>query len=343
MSEELEKSSEENPESTAEAVVAEAIEAAEPAIPFAVEINSLTKVYKGRKQPALQDFSLKVPDGQVLGLIGANGAGKTTALKILATLLEPTSGSAFIKGLSVTRDQAKIRRIVGFMPDNYGLYDDMQVSEYLEFFASCYNIRGKKRNRLVNELLELVDLADRKKEVLSMLSRGMRQRLCLAHTLIHDPQVLLLDEPASGLDPRSRTELRELLRELSRMGKTIIISSHVLGELEDICEAMGVMQNGKLVAYGLTADVISNFGRVGRRVVSMRVLTRLDLLRAIDAAKDFPEVVEESIIPDEFGRKLEVELKGDDTTCAAFLSHVTSAGVNISQFNQNSTGITDLL
>jgi ABC-2 type transport system ATP-binding protein len=229
------------------------------------------------------------------------------------------------------------------MPDNYGLYDDMQVSEYLEFFASCYNIRGKKRNRLVNELLELVDLADRKKEVLSMLSRGMRQRLCLAHTLIHDPQVLLLDEPASGLDPRSRTELRELLRELSRMGKTIIISSHVLGELEDICEAMGVMQNGKLVAYGLTADVISNFGRVGRRVVSMRVLTRLDLLRAIDAAKDFPEVVEESIIPDEFGRKLEVELKGDDTTCAAFLSHVTSAGVNISQFNQNSTGITDLL
>jgi ABC-2 type transport system ATP-binding protein len=343
MSEELENKPTETDNPATEKEQPGVEEAVEPQIPLAVEINNLTKRYNGRKQPALENFSLKVPDGQVLGLIGANGAGKTTALKILATLLPPTAGEAFIKGLSVTRDQLKIRRIVGFMPDNYGLYDDMQVAEYLEFFASCYGIRGKKRTRLINELLQLVDLSERRREVLSTLSRGMRQRLCLAHTLIHDPQVLLLDEPASGLDPRSRAELRELLRELSRMGKTVIISSHVLGELEDICEAMGIMQSGKLVAYGLTADVVSNFGRVGRRTVSMRVLTRLDLLRAIDAAKDFPDVIEDSIIPDEFGRKIEVEIKGDDTTCAAFLSHVTAAGVNISQFSQSANGITELL
>lgn len=310
-----------------------------PVTPMAIEAQNLTMYYSGQKQPALQDFSLSVPVGQILGLIGANGAGKTTVLKIFATLLKPSKGDVLINGLSVQYDKQKVRRQIGYMPDNFGLYEDMQVGEYLEFFAACYGIYGKKRARLINELLQLVDLADRKQERLNRLSRGMRQRLCLAHTLVHDPQVLLLDEPASGLDPRARIELRELLRELSRMGKTIIISSHVLGELEDICEAMGVMQRGKLVAYGTTADIIGNFGAVGRRSVTVRLLTRLDLLRAIEATKDFPQVVIDSLNPDEYGRRLEVELHGDDTVCAAFLSHLTAAGVNVSTFAQGNNGM----
>jgi ABC-2 type transport system ATP-binding protein len=308
--------------------------AALPDIPIALESFNLTKRYPRRSENALTDLSIKVPEGHVFGLIGANGAGKTTFLKICATLLSPTSGDVQVLGKSIRRQPDEVRKLIGYVPDEFGLYDDMQVGEYLDFFAACYGLRGKKRTRLVNELLQLVDLSDKKNEMLKGISRGMKQRLCLAHALVHDPKVLLLDEPASGIDPRARFEMRELLRELSRMGKTIILSSHVLIDLEDICQSIAIIQRGKLVTTGSTEQIANSFGGAALRTVTVRVLTKLDLMRAEEAALEFMQTVKESIIIDEEGRRLEVDIEGDEACCADFLSYLNRSGVHVAHFGQ---------
>jgi ABC-2 type transport system ATP-binding protein len=219
-----------------------------------IETRNLTKSYG--EFFALKKLNLSLQKGDVYGFIGPNGAGKTTTMRILATLLNPTSGEASVCGYSIYTHATDIRRLIGYMPDFFGVYDDMKVIEYLEFFAAAYRIRGEARQKVCNEVLDLVDLGYKRDELVTSLSRGMTQRLGLARVLLHDPQVLLLDEPASGLDPRARIEIRGLLKELRNMGKTILISSHILPELADICNKVGIIERGELLVNANVTDVM---------------------------------------------------------------------------------------
>lgn len=238
-----------------------------------VETINLTKRYG--KLTALNNLHLKIQEGECFGYIGPNGAGKTTTIKILATLLQPTWGEARICGHVIGYESRKIRPLIGYVPDFFGAYEDMVVQEYLEFFASAYNITGKQRTRVVNDVLELTDLVYKRDALVDSLSRGMKQRLSVARVLLHDPKVLLLDEPASGLDPRARIEIRELLKELHRMGKTIIISSHILHELAELCTTVGIIEQGELLYHGPLEEIIRR-ARTGTKL-HIRVTEQQDL------------------------------------------------------------------
>lgn len=227
-----------------------------------IETRDLTKMYGDLY--ALNRLTLKLERGDVYGFIGPNGAGKTTTMRILATLLNPTWGEASVCGYSIYNGAKEIRRLMGYMPDFFGVYDDMKVVEYLEFFAAAYRIKGPERKKKVDQVLELVDLGYKRDALVTSLSRGMTQRLGLARVLLHEPQVLLLDEPASGLDPRARIEMRGLLKELRNMGKTILVSSHILPELADICNKIGIIERGKLLFDG---DVESAIRQVRQHIV----------------------------------------------------------------------------
>ena len=218
-----------------------------------IETINLTKRYGDLM--ALNNLHLNIEEGECLGYIGPNGAGKTTTIKILATLLQPTWGEARICGHVVGYQSRKIRPLIGYVPDSFGAYSDMVVQEYLEFFASAYGITGEQRTRIVGDVLDLTDLSFKREALVDSLSRGMKQRLSIARVLLHDPKVLLLDEPASGLDPRARIEMRELLKELKNMGKTILVSSHILHELSQICTRIGIIEAGKFVAEGSLQDI----------------------------------------------------------------------------------------
>ncbi len=218
-----------------------------------IEVRSLTKVFLGFT--AIKDFSFDVSPGAVFGFIGPNGAGKTTTIRILATLLEPSGGSVKVDGIDVVDYPEKVRRIIGYMPDDFGVYEGITVLEYLDFFSAAYGLTRRQRARTVADVMALTDLTQHEKKLVASLSKGMRQRLCLAKTLVHDPKVLILDEPANGLDPRARIELRVLLKELAAMGKTIVISSHILTELSDVCTEVGIIERGELLAAGKVADV----------------------------------------------------------------------------------------
>lgn len=226
-----------------------------------VETVKLRKEFK--KSVAVDDLDLQIKRGDIFGLIGANGAGKTTVIRMLATLLRPTSGSAYIFGYDINRKPEKVRGIIGYIPDFFGVYDDLKVWEYLNFFATAYKIPKHRRSETVSDVLELMDLNADKDSYIRYLSRGMKQRLCIARALIHDPAVLLLDEPASGLDPKARFELREILKELQSMGKTILISSSILPELADLCNRMGIMRDGKLLFSGDAGSILSQKGDMG--------------------------------------------------------------------------------
>src|SRR5438093_5729992 len=227
-----------------------------------IETRDLTKMYGDLY--ALNRLSIKLERGDVYGFIGPNGAGKTTTMRILATLLNPTWGEATVCGYSIYNGAKAIRRLIGYMPDFFGVYDDMKVIEYLEFFAAAYRIKGPERRRKCDQVLELVDLGYKRDALVTSLSRGMTQRLGLARVLLHEPQVLLLDEPASGLDPRARIEMRGLLKELRNMGKTILVSSHILPQLADICNKIGIIERGKLLFDG---DVQTAIRRVRQHTV----------------------------------------------------------------------------
>ncbi|MFD2045782.1 ATP-binding cassette domain-containing protein [Ornithinibacillus salinisoli] len=218
-----------------------------------IETVNLTKKYGSFT--ALDSLTLNIEKGTVFGFVGHNGAGKSTTFSILATLLTPTSGTAFVNGIDVTTDPKKVRNLIGYMPDFFGVYDQFKTVEYLDFYGASYGIPKAEREALIPQLLELVNLSNKKEDYVDVLSRGMKQRLCLARSLIHDPEVLILDEPASGLDPRARIEMREILKELKSMGKTILISSHILPELAEMCDEIGVITNGKLVASGSVSSI----------------------------------------------------------------------------------------
>jgi ABC-2 type transport system ATP-binding protein len=249
-----------------------------------IETINLTKNYGNLT--AVDDLNLTIKDGDIFGFIGPNGAGKTTTMRILVTLLEPYGGSAFINGLDVSKHGKKVRRLVGYMPDFMGVYDDLKVFEYLEFFAAAFGIERKKRKSIVEGVLELTDLESKKSATVDSLSRGMQQRLGLARVLIHDPKVLILDEPASGLDPRARIEIRELLRELKRMGKTIMISSHILSELEEICDHVGIIEQGRLVFSGTLEEIRPRLGIESK--VRVSVADHQD--KAIELLSALPQV-----------------------------------------------------
>ncbi len=204
---------------------------------------------------AVDRLSFSIGRGEIFGFIGPNGAGKSTTIRFLATLLRPTSGEGRIAGHSVTEDPMAVRRVIGFMPDDFGVYDGMKVWEFLDFFAVAYEIPRATRRRVIAEVLELLDLTHKREDYVNGLSKGMKQRLCLAKTLVHDPPVLILDEPASGLDPRARLEMKALLVELKKMGKTILVSSHILSELADFCTSIGVIERGRLLAAGSIRDI----------------------------------------------------------------------------------------
>lgn len=219
-----------------------------------IKTVDLTKKYG--EMYAIQGINLQLDAGDLFGFIGPNGAGKTTTMRILATLLEPSWGDAFVCGNSVEADPREIRRQIGYMPDFFGVYDDMTVIEYLEFFAAAYRINGERRRKVCEEKLDLVDLAFKRDAYANTLSRGQTQRLGLARVLLHDPQVLLLDEPLSGLDPRARIEMRAVLRRLGQQGKTIMVSSHILPELSDICNKVGIIDKGVMSISGTVAEVM---------------------------------------------------------------------------------------
>jgi len=227
---------------------------------------------------AVKDLKLDLVAGDLFGFIGPNGSGKTTTMKILATLLQPTYGEAYVCDMSIYTHPKEIRRLIGYMPDFFGVYDDMKVIEYLEFFAAAYRIRGEKRKKVCDEMLELVDLGYKREALATSLSRGMTQRLGLARVLLHDPQVLLLDEPASGLDPRARIEMRELLKRLGGRGKTIMVSSHILPELADICNKVGIIERGELLVNADVAEVMRKVR--DHLVINVEVTERIE-----DAAK----------------------------------------------------------
>jgi ABC-2 type transport system ATP-binding protein len=251
-----------------------------------IETVRLTKMYG--QLYALKDLDLSLKQGDVYGFIGPNGAGKTTTMRILATLLNPTYGEAYVCEHSIYTGAKEIRRLVGYMPDFFGVYDDMKVIEYLEFFASAYRIKGEARRKICAEVLELVDLTYKRDALVTSLSRGMTQRLGLARTLLHNPQVLLLDEPASGLDPRARIEMRGLLKQLRGRGKTIIISSHILPELSDICTKIGIIEQGQLIVNGDVDDVMKQV----RTEVLLHVAVAERLREAADLLQKQEEVAE---------------------------------------------------
>ncbi|MFJ8238009.1 ABC transporter ATP-binding protein [Ureibacillus sp. NPDC094379] len=241
-----------------------------------IEIQGLTKKYGSFT--ALDNLNLSVNEGVVFGFVGANGAGKSTTFSILATLLSPTSGDALINGKSVVQEPREVRKQIGYMPDFFGVYDQLKADEYLDFYGASYGLSTSEREVLIPQLLELVNLTSKRYEYVDLLSRGMKQRLCLARSLIHDPKVLILDEPASGLDPRARVEMRDILKHLKSMGKTILISSHILPELAEMCDEIGVIDNGRLIAHGNVATIQAQLQ--GDKRIIVKVINQLERARA---------------------------------------------------------------
>jgi ABC-2 type transport system ATP-binding protein len=298
----------------------------------AVQINSLTRLYGSLA--ALSGLDLTVNKGDLFGLIGSNGAGKTTMLRILATFLAPTAGRAVILGHDVVKDADAVRHVIGYMPDFFGVYKDMEVTEYLDFFGACYRIPSAQREKTVNDVLELVGLSEKKGSLIGALSRGMQQRLGLARVLIHDPQLLLLDEPASGLDPRARIEMMEILRELQRLGKTIIISSHILSELESICNRVAIIEKGKLIYAGPVQGVRDQMS--SGRVVWVRVTSDTD--QAIALLRARPEITEVTSLD----HKIKITLASHDTDHSIVAEALVRGGAKLTELREDEIGLEEV-
>lgn len=296
-----------------------------------IETRDLVKAFG--KFTAVDGLSLDVPSGSIYGFVGPNGAGKTTTMRMLTTLTRPTSGRAWVAGHSVTEDRRAVRRAIGYMPDEFGVYDDLRVWEYLDFFAACYDIPENERKRLIVDLLELVDLTHRRDDMVDKLSRGMKQRLSLARTLAHDPQVLILDEPASGLDPRARVEIRELLVELAKMGKTIFFSSHILADVEDICTHIGIIEAGKMVMQGPIEEMKAQLMPHREIMVTVKDQETAERVRSLVGQLD--GVLNVEITEQKGGRsRVRIDFTGDDDGVAAINQKLHNEGVAILGFTE---------
>ncbi len=296
-----------------------------------IEFKGLTKSFG--KTKALQGLTLTIPAGQVYGLIGPNGAGKTTAMSILATLLPADSGLVTVSGIDVTEKPQQVRRLIGYMPDFFGVYDGLTAAEYLGFFAAAYHIPENQQSRLIDDLLELVNLTDKKDAYVDSLSRGMKQRLALARCLVHNPKVLILDEPASGLDPRARAEMKEIIRQLKHMGKTVLISSHILPELAEICDQVGILEKGKLVADGPVAEITA--GSDSMRLINIEVKDRLSEL--LNFLAQYPGVARVENI----NQRARLIFKDDRDAQAALLRKLIAEDFAVVQFAEMQGSLED--
>lgn len=294
-----------------------------------IKTVNLTKRYGSLV--ALSNLNLQIDEGDCFGFIGPNGAGKTTTIKILATLLQPTWGEARICDLVIGFQSRQIRPLIGYVPDYFGAYEDMGVQEYLEFFAAAYNINGASRKKIVDDVLELTDLGYKRDAPVDGLSRGMKQRLSIARVLVHDPKVLLLDEPAGNLDPRARIEMRELLKELRRMGKTILISSHILPELADLCNTVGIIEQGELLYCGPVAEII----RRTRAGTVLHVAVTGNLSAAQTLLGQNPNI--DSIQTN--GSRLDVTLKTGVTDYSFIPRQLIAAGFNLTLLKEEEVNL----
>ena len=297
-----------------------------------IEIRGLTRRFGDLV--AVDALDLTVERQDLFGFIGPNGAGKTTTMRVLASLLLPTAGDAVVDGVSVVANPMEAKRRIGYMPDFFGFYDNVRVWECLHFYAAAFRVEKRKRMGLIDDVLELTDLTGKRDALVESLSRGMKQRLCLAKTLIHNPSVLVLDEPASGLDPRGRVELKALLQELVRMGKTILVSSHILSELGDICTKVGIIEKGKLLATGPIADVRRQLGST--RGIVMRVLE--GAARVGQALAEHPCV--SRVRAD--GRAVEFEFGGDDRALSALVAGLFQKGIPVVTVEERAADLTDI-
>lgn len=290
-----------------------------------VVVSNLVKKYG--KLLAVNDLSLEIEKGQIYGFVGANGAGKTTTMRIISGLLRATSGKVLVNGIDISKNPRAVKKMIGYMPDFFGVYSDLKVSEYMNFYSGLYGIPPRNRKKIIDDLLELVNLSDKRDAYVDSLSRGMKQRLCLARSLIHDPDLLILDEPASGLDPRARVEMKEILKELKSMGRTIIISSHILHELSEICTAIGIIDNGKMVVSGPVEEIMAKLSHSRR--IKVKVL------------KGGVEPLEKCLQEEpEIGRittgndYVEADFNGNGEKLAGILKNIVIKGVPVISFTE---------
>lgn len=299
-----------------------------------IEIKGLTKKYGSFY--ALKGLDLTIEDGTVFGFVGANGAGKSTTFSILATLLQPTAGEAWINGISISQNPQEVRRQIGYMPDFFGVYDQLKTEEYLDFYGASYGLDAKQRESLIPKLLELVNLSHKRQDYVDLLSRGMKQRLCLARALIHDPSILILDEPASGLDPRARVEMREILKELKAMGKTILISSHILPELAEMCDSIGVIDSGELIAHGSVQSIQEKLQ--SEKVIHVKLAG--PLADAVTFFENDPRVTQVDSITER--QTVQFLYKGTDEEQLALLREAMASGLRILAFSEEETDLEDV-
>ena len=297
-----------------------------------IELNGFGKDYGDFT--AVTRIDLRIDEGETFGFIGPNGAGKSTSIRFLATLLRASRGGGVVAGHDVMADPVGVRQSIGYMPDNFGVYDGMRVWEFLDFFAVAYRINRSGRRQVIDNVLELLDLGHKRDDFVNGLSRGMKQRLCLAKTLLHDPPVLILDEPASGLDPRARVELKLLLKELRAMGKTILISSHILTELADCCTSIGIIERGELLMHGPIGQVHQRIRR--NRVVDIRFLSGQDA--GLSMLRFDPALRSLEVLPD----RVVAELETDDEGLAALMERLIGEGVRMRSFSDRDPTLEDV-
>lgn len=297
-----------------------------------LEIKDLNKKY-GRFY-AVNNLNLSIKEGEIFGFVGPNGAGKSTTMKIICGLLTATSGEVMVDGVDALRHNNKIKEKIGYMPDFFGVYDDLKVDEYLDFYASIYKINGANKQRTISDLLELVDLGHKRDAYVDNLSRGMKQRLCLARSLIHNPKLLILDEPASGLDPRARVEMKAILKNLKDMGKTILISSHILSELAEMCTSIGVIDDGKMVISGTVSEIMQQI--YSKKIIKIKVNSKLE--EAVLILKEFPFI--DKITTGE--NLIQAGFDGGDEDMSRVLSTLVTRNIPVATFTQLDGNLEDV-
>lgn len=297
-----------------------------------LEIRGLTKNY--RKFAALKGIDLDVKKGEIFGFIGPNGAGKTTTIKIVCGLLSPTRGNVNINGVDALNNIRRAKEYIGYMPDFFGVYDNLKVTEYLEFYSSIYGIKGDERKKMINDLLELVSLEDKADFFVDHLSRGMKQKLCLARCLVNNPELLVLDEPASGMDPRARADLKRILCTLRDMGKTIIISSHILTELSEICTSIGIINKGEMIISGPVEEVTNKV--YNNQILEIEVTDSPDKAQTVLKEMDFVQEI------NPLGNRIEVSINGDNEQIKKLLKILVIRDVPVLTLNKKTQNLEDI-